>query len=172
MITWHDDRIECEADPRQAERLINECRLTGANPMGAPGAKLTYQDHEADTPLEKHLRTAFTGFAARSNYLSADRFDFQHAREDVRRSMPSPAGQSWEALKRICRYLCGLPRLVYTYRKQEINSPNRACLYGVLASKIYMGSYVTVFVPVASLVFIKICAKADVTLPVLQPQHP
>ena len=25
VITWHSDRVECEADPRQAERLIDEC---------------------------------------------------------------------------------------------------------------------------------------------------
>ena len=77
VITWHDGRIEYEADPRQAERLINECGLTGANAMGTPGAKITYLDHEADTPLEKHLHTAYRESAARSNYLSADRIDCQ-----------------------------------------------------------------------------------------------
>ena len=25
VITWHSDRVEYEADPRQAERLIDEC---------------------------------------------------------------------------------------------------------------------------------------------------
>ena len=39
VITWYDDRIEYEADPRQAERLINECGLTGANAMATPGCR-------------------------------------------------------------------------------------------------------------------------------------
>ena len=59
VITWCDDRIEYEADPGQAERLISECGLTGANPMGTPGTKTTSQDHEGDKPLEKQLHTAF-----------------------------------------------------------------------------------------------------------------
>ena len=53
VTTWYDDRIEYEADPRQAERLISECGLTGANPMGTPGAKVTYQDHEAGKDDER-----------------------------------------------------------------------------------------------------------------------
>ena len=36
--------------------------------------------------------------------------------------MSSPTEQSWKALKRLGRYLCGLPRLVYTYRKQDIGA--------------------------------------------------
>jgi hypothetical protein len=122
VITWLDDKIEYEADPRQAERLIGECGLTGANPMGTPGAKITYQEHEADVPLEQNLHTAFRGSAARSNYLSADRIDCQYACKEICRSMSSPTEQSWKALKRLGRYLCGLPRLVYTYRRQVIDA--------------------------------------------------
>ena len=51
VVSWHGDRIEYEADPRQAERLIGECGLTGAKPMGTPGVTAAYQDHEADKPL-------------------------------------------------------------------------------------------------------------------------
>ena len=36
--------------------------------------------------------------------------------------MSSPTEQSWKALKRIGGNLCGLPRLVYTYRKQEVRA--------------------------------------------------
>jgi len=73
VITWCDDKIEYEADPRQSERLVGECGLTGATPMTTPGVKISYQEHEADKPLEKDLHTPFRGSAARSNYLSADR---------------------------------------------------------------------------------------------------
>ena len=90
--------------------------------MSTPGAKATYQDHESGKGLEKHLHTAFRGSAARSNYLSADRIDCQYACREVCRSMSSPTEQSWKALKRLSRYLCGAPRLFYTYRKQEINA--------------------------------------------------
>ena len=36
--------------------------------------------------------------------------------------MSTPTEQGWKSLKRLGRYLCGSPRLVYTYRKHEINS--------------------------------------------------
>ena len=36
--------------------------------------------------------------------------------------MAKPSKQSWSALKRLCRYLSGLPRLVYVYRWQQASS--------------------------------------------------
>ena len=58
VVTLHDDRIEYKADPRQVERPINECGFTVANEMATPRAKITFQDHGADKPLEKQLHTA------------------------------------------------------------------------------------------------------------------
>ena len=84
--------------------------------------KLTYQQHEGDVPIEQHLRIAFEGSAARSNYLSADRVDCQYACKEICRSMSAPTEASWKALRRLGRYPCCLPRLVYTYRRQEIDA--------------------------------------------------
>ena len=121
VITWHSDRIEYEADPRQAERLIEECGLTGASPVWTPGTKTTFQEHAADAPLEPAMTTPFRGSAARGNYLSADRCDIQFGGKEVCRSMSAPTVQSWKALKRIGRYFCGRPRLVYVYRQQQLS---------------------------------------------------
>ena len=38
--------------------------------------------------------------------------------------MATPSRQSWLALKRLCRYLVGLPRLVYRYQWQSIEAIN------------------------------------------------
>ncbi len=122
MVIWRDDHIEYEADPRQAERLVDECGLNGAKPMATPGVKLAYRDHEADTPLQEKLHTAFRGAAARGNYLSADRIDCQYACKEICRSMAAPSDLSWKALKRLCRFLNGKPRLMYIYRRQEVDS--------------------------------------------------
>ena len=94
IVRWTAQGVEYEADPRQSERLIGECGLTGATPMTTPGVKISYQEHEADNPLEKDLHTPFRGSAARSNYLSADRIDCQYACKEICRSMSSPTGQS------------------------------------------------------------------------------
>jgi len=77
---------------------------------------------EKDTELPAHLHTAFRGSAARANYLAADRLDCQFSAKEVCRWMSSPTEGSWAALKRLCRYLVGLPRLVYHYRFQEADT--------------------------------------------------
>ena len=121
VITWHEAHIEYEADPRQAERLVEECGLNGSNPMGTPGSKNSFQEHEADKPLEAGMTIPFRGAAARCNYLSADRCDLQFGAKEICRSMATPTLLSWKALKRVGRYFCGRPRLVYTYRQQELS---------------------------------------------------
>ena len=123
VITWHSDRIEYEADPRQAERLIDECGFSGTtNSMATPGVKNSYQEFETDEPLEEKLHTPFRGSAARGNYLSADRIDIQFAAKEICRSMALPTSLSWRALKRLSRYLSGKPRLVYVYRRQVLDT--------------------------------------------------
>ena len=36
--------------------------------------------------------------------------------------MAKPTVHAWEALKRVCRYLCRAPRLVYEYRQQSVSA--------------------------------------------------
>ena len=121
VIRWCDDRIEYEADPRQMERLVAECGLTGGKPMATPGAKPTFAELENDEELPQKLHTAFRGAAARGNHLSADRIDCQFACKEICRWMSKPSAHSWKALKRLCRFLNGMPRLVYVYRQQHVN---------------------------------------------------
>ena len=88
--------------------------------MATPGVRATGQDLEQDQELPTRLNTAFRGAAARGNYLAADRIDAQFACKEVCRYMAKPTLHSWKSLKRICRFLNGAPRLVYTYPKQSI----------------------------------------------------
>ena len=78
--------------------------------------------YEADVPLEKELHTPFRGSSARSNYLCADRIDMMYAGKEVCRGMSTPSRLGWKALKRIGRYLLGKLRLVYVYRRQEVDA--------------------------------------------------
>ena len=121
VVRWCEDRIEYEADPRQAERLIPECGLSGAKSVATPGVKATFSELESDEPLGQRLHTPFRGSAARSNYLCADRVDIQFAGKEVCRYMAEPTPNAWNSVKRICRFLVGQPRLVYTYPKQTID---------------------------------------------------
>ena len=120
IIRWCPEGLEYEADPRQIERLIAECGMDGSKPIGTPGIRTSFKDLESDEPLKKALYTAFRGAAARGNYLATDRPDVQFACKEVCRFMSSPTSHSWMALKRLCRFLAGAPRMVYRYERQHV----------------------------------------------------
>ena len=119
IVRWTSEGLEYEADPRQCERLIAECGLEGSNSVCTPGIRAAAAEVLAEQPLDPKLHTAFRAAAARSNYLSMDRPDVQFACKEICRYMSKPTTGSWMALKRLCRYLVGLPRLIWKYRLQE-----------------------------------------------------
>jgi hypothetical protein len=121
VVRWEDGRLEYECDPRQVEKLISDCGLDGCKPMATPGVRASFSELEADVALPQHLHTAFRGAAARGNYLSADRLDAHFGCKEICRWMASPSQESWKALKRLCRYFAGLPRLVYVYQQQSVD---------------------------------------------------
>ncbi len=122
IVRWTASGVEYEADPRQAEKLVAECGLVGANTVATPGVRVSRDEAEHDKPLAPHLHTAFRGAAARANYLAADRIDCQFGAKEVCRWMSKPTEGSWNALRRLCRYLVGLPRLVYLYKYQTVDT--------------------------------------------------
>ena len=119
VIRWVDGGIEYEADPRQAERLLEGLNLDKDDCKAAstPGVKAIIEQLIEDAPL-KDL-TAFRALAARANYLAADRIDLQFAAKEVCRFMSAPTETSAAALKRLGRYLLSHKRLVYTYPWQR-----------------------------------------------------
>ena len=52
--------------------------------------------------------------------MAADRCDAQIAIKEVCRWMTKPPDHARQALKRVCRFLAGRPRLVYTYPQQTV----------------------------------------------------
>ncbi len=50
VIRWTDRGLEYEADPRQSEKLIEECGLTGVNAVATPGVRLSFDQVERDPP--------------------------------------------------------------------------------------------------------------------------
>ena len=95
--------------------------MAGTNSVATPGVRLSFDQLEKDTELPANLHTAFRGSAARANYLAADRLDCQFAAKEVCRWMAKPTRAAWEALKRLCRYLVGLPRAVFHYKWQTVD---------------------------------------------------
>ena len=77
VIHWKAEGLEYEADPRQVERLVADCGLGGAKPVGTPGVKTTTADLEGDEPLRQELQTTYRAAAARCKYVAVDRPDAQ-----------------------------------------------------------------------------------------------
>ena len=121
IIRWCDRHIEYEADPRHVEKLLLECGLDGCKPVTTPGVRQTFSELEKEEELPAELHTPFRGAAARGNYLAADRLDAQFALKEICRTMSKPTKQAWMALKRVIRYLSGLPRLIYRFEQQDVD---------------------------------------------------
>ena len=115
IVRWTQEGVEYEADPRQSEQLIRDLGMTGSRSVGTPGVKATSEQIAADKDLSPERQRPYRGVAARSNYLSADRPDMQHAAKEVCRCMSTPTEVPLVALKRVGRYFEGHARLVYKY---------------------------------------------------------
>jgi hypothetical protein len=122
VIRYTDDGVEYEADPRQCEKFVSECGMTGANSVATPGVKELSSQIAEDQPLDEKFHTPYRASAARANYLAADRPDGQFAAKEVCRWMSKPSNCSWAALKRLARFFTGLPRLVYRYAPQKVEA--------------------------------------------------
>ena len=120
VLRYTVDGFEYEADPRQAEKLLEGLHLDGGcNGAATPGQKAQIDQLEKDQPIPVEGHTEFRGLSARSNYLSADRVDLQFAAKEICRFMSCPMETSMGSLKRMGRYLLGHQRLVYMYPWQQ-----------------------------------------------------
>mgnify|MGYP000400045265 CR=1 FL=1 len=119
-IRWTETGLEYEADPRQAERLLEGLGIDEkCNKTATPGLRALVEQLVEDKPLPTSEITGFRGQAARANYLAADRIDLQFAAKEVCRYMSAPTETSVATMKRLRRYLLVHKRLVWTYPYQR-----------------------------------------------------
>ena len=120
VVRWTDAGLEYEADPRQAERLIEAVGLDDScKSIVTPGLKATKEQIEAEVALDADEHTPYRGNGARGNYLGPDRPDIQYCAKEICRWMSAPTNLGQDALKRLCRYLLGRKRLVFKYPWQS-----------------------------------------------------
>ena len=124
VIRWADTGLEYEVDPRQAENFIEELELDGEGGTHTvtSGIKALPAQVAEDTPLDASRHTMFRALAARANYLAADRPDCQFAAKEICRWMYSPTEFALAALRRLCRYFVGCPRVLFLYPSQSSGS--------------------------------------------------
>ena len=110
---------EMEADPRHAELVVEQLGLENEKGLSTPGSdNKDDEDNEDDKLLDEDAAKKYRMIAARCNYLSLDRPDFQFAVKEACREMSSPTTGSLRRLVRMGRYLRAHPRVVWEYAFQ------------------------------------------------------
>ena len=84
--------------------------------VGAKQSKKLEIDPDGQFNLSPADATTYRALAARCNYLSQDRFDISFSAKELCREFAVPSTSSFIKLKRLVRYLTGLPRLVYDFK--------------------------------------------------------
>ena len=90
--------------------------------MGAKKAKKLEISANSEFVLSPADATMYRALAARCNYLSQDRPDISYSSKELCREFSVPNKASFTKLKRLCRYLNGMPRLVYSYPWQKMSN--------------------------------------------------
>ena len=107
---------EIEADERHVEILIHQLNLQSTKSLATPGVWSTSSDVGPTLPLEKH--TPFRSMCMRAN-LAEDQPDVRFACKEIARLMSGTCEAGWEKLKRLGRYLAGVPQLAQRMERQD-----------------------------------------------------
>lgn len=92
----------------------------GQKRVGAKKAKKLEISENGSFELSPSHATAYRALAARCNYLAQDRPDIAYSSKKLCREFSVPTQASFKKLKRLCRYLAGMPRLQYVYKWQDM----------------------------------------------------
>ena len=127
VITWTDEGVELEADPRQAERLVKQLGVEGAKTLSTPGVKVAIQEIIGDKSLAPRRNTIFRAAGARSNFMGQYRPECQFATKECCRFMALPSEVAFKVLKIIGRFVEGRRRLVMRMPWQNVSAIDVYC---------------------------------------------
>ena len=115
VVEWKDDEFWYEADPRHVETMLSDMGMSDCKAGLLPGAK-GQGEGESDEELDAITAWRYRSVVARANFLAQDRPDIRYSVKELCREMSCPTTRSWRALKKLCRYLKRVPRLVQTVK--------------------------------------------------------
>ena len=124
----NDELIEIEADQKHVPRLLEDYGLTQGNIVKPPRVKLSATEADAieSSPiLEGEQATLFRSGTMRCACLAQDRAGISETIKCLAQGMSKPRTGHMIQLKRVARYLKGVPRKAQQYPAQE---PSRAHL--------------------------------------------
>ena len=87
----------------------------GAKRQGAKAVKKLERAANAFHIVNSEEATLYRARSARANFLSQDRVDIHFSTKELCRDFSQPTQKSFLRLKRLVRYLIGVPKLVYNF---------------------------------------------------------
>ena len=115
IVTWHENGISWEPDPRHADIIVKTLLPTsGKRNITTPCIRVKISEQPEDEEhdhLPQEEAKEFISLAMRANYLGQDRPDLQFACRELAKGMSQPQNHHWVALRRLARYLEYKPRL-------------------------------------------------------------
>ena len=118
----NDGLMEIEADQKHVPQLLENLGLTRSNVVKTPRVKLSAIKADAieNSPiLQGEKATLFRSGTMRCAYLAQDRVDISEAVKCLARAMSKPRAGHMTHLKRVARYLKGVPRKAQQYPAQK-----------------------------------------------------
>jgi hypothetical protein len=91
-----------------------------AKSLSTPGSDEAYLSESKGDLLNQHYESIYRSVVAKGNYIAADRPDIQYAVKECARGMSSPTEENWFHLKKLVRFLIGVPRIVTKYKWQQM----------------------------------------------------
>jgi len=130
VMTWSENEVTWEADPRHAEALIRDMEVSDQASVVTPGVKQNRkEDEEEEETLGEDETALFRSGAAKANYLAMDRPDIAYAAKECCRHMSAPTKRDLESLRRLAKYLKGEPRRVYRFPRATKVAENGIRVY-------------------------------------------
>ena len=119
IITWDNEGILWEADPRHADIIMQRTGVTNA--VTTPLVKEKIEEVEDDNEIELDSGPAedYRSVAMRGAYLSQDRPDLQRAGRELAKGLQRPTTRHQTQLKRLARYLRNSPRIAQRFKYQK-----------------------------------------------------
>ena len=118
----NDELMEIEADQKHVPRSLEDLGLVQRNVVKTPRVKLSATESNAienSSILEREQATLFRSGTMRCAYLAQDRADISEAIKCLARGMSKPRTGHMTQLKRVARFLKGVPRKARQYPAQE-----------------------------------------------------
>ena len=109
-VYWTESGKEFEADASHEGKMLEEMGMQDCNTGNVPGT-MSEEGCEDGEELSREEAWRYSSVVARANYLAQDRPGIRFTVKELCRKMSKPNLNDWRALKKLCRYLRGRPRL-------------------------------------------------------------